>query len=72
MIMNRFADTKTGITWAGQSFTNGTASGTEVVEALQDGKVTVKGSEGVLVFFFLEYLCPIRIVPWREIARLNT
>ena len=38
-------------TWAGQSYTNGTASGTEVVEGLVDGKVTVKGSEAVLVFF---------------------
>ena len=28
--------------------------------------------QDILVFFFLEYLCPIRIVPCREIARLNT
>lgn len=39
------------VTWAGQSFTNGTASGAEVVEGLRGGKVTVKGSEGVLLFF---------------------
>lgn len=39
-------------TWAGQSYENGTASGTESVESLaEDGTVTVKGSEGVLVFF---------------------
>ncbi|KAI0690173.1 hypothetical protein BC835DRAFT_1417993 [Cytidiella melzeri] len=39
-------------TWAGQSFGNGTASGAEVVESLSGhGSVTVKGSEGVLVFF---------------------
>lgn len=37
-------------TWAGQAFTNGTASGKEVVEQLQGGKVVVKGSEAVLVF----------------------
>ncbi|KAK7691054.1 hypothetical protein QCA50_006157 [Cerrena zonata] len=38
-------------TWAGQSYENGTASGVEVVESLEEGKVTVQGSEGVLVFF---------------------
>ena len=38
-------------TWAGQSFENGTPSGTEVVEPLEGGKVTVQGSEGVLVIF---------------------
>ncbi|GJJ08933.1 hypothetical protein Clacol_003153 [Clathrus columnatus] len=38
-------------TWAGQAFTNGTASGREVVETLKDGEVTVRGSEAVLVFF---------------------
>jgi hypothetical protein len=38
-------------TWAGQSFMNGTPSGEEVVEGLQEGKVTVRGSEAVLVFF---------------------
>ena len=39
-------------TWAGQSYENGTASGTEVIEALsQNGTVIVKRSEGVLVFF---------------------
>jgi hypothetical protein len=38
--------------WAGQSYENGTASGTEVVERLAaDGTVRVRGSEGVLVFF---------------------
>lgn len=39
-------------TWAGQSFENGTASGSEVIEGLGNGgSVTLKGSEGVLVFF---------------------
>ncbi|CAL1716179.1 unnamed protein product [Somion occarium] len=38
-------------TWAGQSYENGTASGVEVIESLDEGKVTVQGSEGVLVFF---------------------
>lgn len=39
------------VTWAGQSFENGTASGKEVVEGLENGTVSVMGSEGVLVFF---------------------
>ena len=39
------------VTWAGQAFTNGTASGHEVIEKLYHGKVIVKGSECVLVFF---------------------
>jgi len=39
------------VTWAGQAFTNGTASGKEVIERLERGTITVKGSEGVLVFF---------------------
>ena len=38
-------------TWAGQAFTNGTASGREEIEGLQNGCVTVRGSEAVLVFF---------------------
>ncbi|KAI0784579.1 glycoside hydrolase superfamily [Abortiporus biennis] len=38
-------------TWAGQSFENGVASGAENVENLVDGKVTIQGSEAVLVFF---------------------
>ncbi|TCD65236.1 hypothetical protein EIP91_002944 [Steccherinum ochraceum] len=38
-------------TWAGQSYESGKANGTLVVEGLSAGKVTVKGSEGVLVFF---------------------
>ncbi|KAA1467457.1 hypothetical protein DENSPDRAFT_832510 [Dentipellis sp. KUC8613] len=37
-------------TWAGQSYTNGTASGKDVVEGLDRGEVKVGGSEGVLVF----------------------
>ncbi|CDO76896.1 Glycoside Hydrolase Family 79 protein [Trametes cinnabarina] len=41
----------TRVTWAGQSYANGTAAGEEVVEKLKDGKITVEGSEGVLVFF---------------------
>ncbi|KAI0667963.1 hypothetical protein C8Q78DRAFT_1051225 [Trametes maxima] len=39
------------VTWAGQSYANGTAEGAEVVEKLTNGTVTVGGSEGVLVFF---------------------
>jgi hypothetical protein len=38
------------VTWAGQSYANGTASGEEAVETLQNGMLTVPGSEGVLVF----------------------
>lgn len=39
-------------TWAGQAFTNGTASGNEVLESPFEGReVTVQGSEAVLVFF---------------------
>ena len=38
-------------TWAGQAFTNGTASGREDIEQLQHGRVTVQGSEAVLVLF---------------------
>ncbi|EKM58316.1 glycoside hydrolase family 79 protein [Phanerochaete carnosa HHB-10118-sp] len=38
-------------TWAGQSYTNGTASGDENIEQLDGGKVAIKGSEAVLVFF---------------------
>jgi hypothetical protein len=39
------------VTWAGQSYENGTASGALDVESLVDGAVTVRGSEAVLVFF---------------------
>ncbi|KAH8112653.1 hypothetical protein DFH11DRAFT_1784002 [Phellopilus nigrolimitatus] len=39
------------VLWAGQSYENGTASGEETVESLVDGKVTLQGSEGILVFF---------------------
>lgn len=39
------------VLWAGQSYENGTASGGEVIEGLDNGTVTVQGSEGVLVFF---------------------
>jgi hypothetical protein len=39
------------VTWAGQAYTNGTASGAEVVELVKDGLVGVRGSEAVLVFF---------------------
>lgn len=38
-------------TWAGQAFTNGTASGPEMIERIDHGKVTVRGSEAVLVTF---------------------
>lgn len=42
----------TEVTWAGQAFTNGTASGQVQVERLaRDGAVTVRGSEAVLVSF---------------------
>jgi hypothetical protein len=38
-------------TWAGQSFTNGTASGDEDIEERKgDPMVLVRGSEGVVVF----------------------
>jgi hypothetical protein len=37
-------------TWAGQSFVNGTASGEEAIEGLENNAVEVNGSEGVLVF----------------------
>ncbi|KZV99803.1 hypothetical protein EXIGLDRAFT_723870 [Exidia glandulosa HHB12029] len=40
----------TKTTWAGQSFAQGVAVGKEVVEKLEDGKVTVRGAEGVVVF----------------------
>ena len=40
------------VTWAGQSFVNGTASGELMVESIrQDGVVQVRGSEAVLVSF---------------------
>ena len=39
------------ILWAGQSYENGTAVGQESKEILQNGQVTVQGSEGVIVFF---------------------
>lgn len=39
------------VTWAGQSYTNGTANGTIVVEKpLSDGSVAMGSYEGVLVF----------------------
>lgn len=42
----------TKVTWAGQSFSAGTASGDAVVEGVgKDGLVSVRGSEAVLVFF---------------------
>lgn len=37
--------------WAGQSYENGTPNGEEAIESLDNGKVTVQGSEGVLVSF---------------------
>ena len=39
------------VTWAGQAYTNGTASGEEVLEDVTDGMVVVNGVEGVIVFF---------------------
>ncbi|KAJ7137661.1 hypothetical protein C8R44DRAFT_607044 [Mycena epipterygia] len=38
------------VTWAGQAWTNGTAVGKEVREAVRDGKIEIRGSEAVLVF----------------------
>ncbi|KAJ6525730.1 hypothetical protein B0H19DRAFT_589203 [Mycena capillaripes] len=38
------------VTWGGQAWTNGTAVGKNVTEAVHDGKITVRGSEAVLVF----------------------
>jgi hypothetical protein len=38
------------VTWAGQSYANGTAFGEEVFEKVQNGLITVPGSEGALVF----------------------
>ncbi|KAJ7709588.1 hypothetical protein B0H17DRAFT_998910 [Mycena rosella] len=38
------------VTWAGQAWTNGTARGKEVLEAVSDGKIEIRGSEAVLVF----------------------
>ncbi|KAG8773778.1 hypothetical protein FRC12_002319 [Ceratobasidium sp. 428] len=39
------------VTWAGQSYTDGTPAGKLVVEGLTAGKVSVRGSEGVLIAF---------------------
>ena len=39
------------VTWAGQAYTNGTATGEENVEDVTGGSVTVSGVEGVIVFF---------------------
>lgn len=39
------------VTWAGQAYTNGTASGEEEIEDVKDGVVIVNGVEGVIVFF---------------------
>ncbi|KAF2720165.1 glycoside hydrolase family 79 protein [Polychaeton citri CBS 116435] len=40
------------VTWAGQSFKDGSASGKLQVESVgQDGIVTIRGSEAVLIFF---------------------
>lgn len=39
------------ITWAGQSYSAGVPVGSEVVEQLSAGKVSVRGSEGVLITF---------------------
>ncbi|ETW83108.1 major facilitator superfamily [Heterobasidion irregulare TC 32-1] len=42
------------VVWAGQSYANGVSEGDEVVEVLSssDTRVTVGGSEGVIVFFY--------------------
>lgn len=39
------------VTWAGQSYENGVPVGSLVVEGLSAGKVSVRGSEGVLIVF---------------------
>jgi hypothetical protein len=38
------------VTWAGQAYTNGTAVGRERVEKVEDGVVSLRGSEALLVF----------------------
>jgi hypothetical protein len=40
----------TAVTWDGQSYVNGTAFGAEASEKVQNGSITIPGSEGVLVF----------------------
>jgi hypothetical protein len=40
----------TAVTWAGQSYADGKPAGNEMNEKLQSGKITIPGSEGVLVF----------------------
>lgn len=47
--VNEKDSTKT--TWAGQSFPQGDAVGETVLEQVEDGVVSVRGSEAVLVFF---------------------
>lgn len=39
------------VTWAGQSYSAGVPAGSEVVEQLNASKVSVRGSEGVLITF---------------------
>jgi hypothetical protein len=39
------------VTWAGQSYSAGVPAGSEVVERLSGGRVSVRASEGVLVTF---------------------
>ena len=39
------------VLWAGQSYENGTASGSETIEKVTNGTVTIQGSEGILIFF---------------------
>jgi len=39
------------VTWAGQSYTDGVAVGKLTVEGLDAGRVSVRGSEGVLIMF---------------------
>ena len=39
------------VLWAGQSYENGTASGSEMIEKVTNGTVTIQGSEGILIFF---------------------
>ncbi|KLO15240.1 hypothetical protein SCHPADRAFT_871320 [Schizopora paradoxa] len=39
------------VLWAGQAFTNGTATGIEVAERVKDNQITIAGSEAALIFF---------------------
>jgi hypothetical protein len=44
------------VTWAGQAWTNGTAVGKEVTEAVHDGKIELRGSDRSCVDQFVDFL----------------